>query len=120
MARVLIVDDSEHIRQLLSITLRHRGHEVTEAKNGREGLDALKNGVFDLVITDLDMPVMNGFDFLRTMRDELGEKAPTCLVLTAEPRETRERVLGLGAAGLLVKPFSPIALYDEIEKHLSA
>jgi two-component system chemotaxis response regulator CheY len=118
MARVLIIDDSEHIRQLLAITLRMKKHEVVQAENGLEGLEKLRGGGFDLVLVDLDMPVMSGLEFLERVRTEIGAKAPRCLVLTAEAREVRERALSLGAAGALTKPFSPLALFEEIAKHL--
>lgn len=118
MARILTIDDSDHIRQLLGITLRMKRHDVTEATNGQEGFDTLRNGQFDLVLCDVDMPVMTGLEFLVKVRAEIGAAAPPILILTAEPKETREQALGLGACGVLAKPFAPMALFEEIERHL--
>jgi two-component system, chemotaxis family, chemotaxis protein CheY len=119
MPRALIVDDSDHIRHLLTMTLKVKGIEVTATCDGREGLDALRShGPFDLIITDIDMPVMNGFELLEAIRDELGADAPPCLVLSGEPREVRDRALALGAKEVMVKPFEVPALLAIVEQHL--
>jgi two-component system chemotaxis response regulator CheY len=116
MARILIIDDSEHIRHLLALTLKMKKHEVTEATNGQEGFESLQGGAFDLIICDVDMPVMTGLQFLEKIRDEIGESAPPCMIITAEERDTRERAAVLGASAVLAKPFEPLALVTEIER----
>ena len=119
MPRALIVDDSDHIRHLLAMTLKVKSIEVTATRDGREGLDTLRSqGPFDLVITDIDMPVMDGFELLGAIRDELGDDAPPCIVLSGEPREVRDRAIALGAKEVIVKPFEVPALLDIIEQHL--
>lgn len=116
MARILVIDDSEHIRHLVRMTLSIRKHEVAEAENGAAGLAALRGGGFDLVICDLDMPVMGGIEFLAQARREHGPAAPPVLILTAETGDVRERALGQGAANILAKPFVATQLLAEVDR----
>lgn len=118
MAQILIVDDTENIRRLLAITLRHHKHEVAEAGNGQEALESLRREMPDLVISDIEMPVMNGLKFLEALHEEFGDGAPPVLMLTGEKERVRAQALQLGARDVLVKPFTPLDLYKRIEEHL--
>ncbi|MCX7012901.1 MAG: response regulator [Candidatus Sumerlaeota bacterium] len=115
-ARILVVEDSCEIQEIVRMTLEFGGYEVVCAGNGREGLDALQaQGPFHLVLTDLDMPVMNGVDFIRFCRADHDAKIPI-LVLTAEIPELIEKAVAAGANKVIPKPFEPIQLMGDIAR----
>jgi two-component system chemotaxis response regulator CheY len=118
-AHILIVDDSEHLQTVLKLTLEFKGHGVTVAGDGRAALEAARAEKFDLIFCDIEMPVMNGIEFVRQFRAELGSATPI-VMLTAEGDELARRALAAGATGLIHKPFEPIALLKEIDKYLAA
>ncbi len=117
--RVLVIDDADEFRDLLRLTLKFSGYDVTPAAHGLAGLEACRAGSFDLIITDFDMPVMNGLDFIRHYRAEFGTATPI-LLLTAEQSEAIERALATGASGYLAKPFSPVQLTTIVKQHLGS
>ena len=89
---VLIVDDSASMRQMLSLTLRGAGFEVLEGANGEEGIQRLagaRNGKVDLIITDVNMPVMDGLTFTRRLRSQGPARFTPILILTTESHEQR-------------------------------
>lgn len=116
-ARILIIDDSEHLRAMLSATLQFKRYRVTDAENGHAGLQAALAGPHDLILCDIDMPVMNGLEFVRRFREQVSPQTPI-LMLTAEDTDLTSRALSAGATAILYKPFEPIALLKEIERHL--
>ncbi len=116
--RILIIDDADHLREVLKMTLEFKSYEVTMASNGQEGMEAARAGTFDLIFCDIDMPVMNGMDFVRKFRAELGAETPI-VMLTAEDQSHINTALEAGANGALVKPFDPIMLLNEIEKYFT-
>lgn len=96
-ARVLIVDDNEDVRRILTLRLGLAGFEVCDAASGREGLDALRSAQWDLVLLDLVMPELDGFEVLAELRDEA--PAPPVVVITQyDDEDNRRRALALGAA----------------------
>lgn len=104
MARILAVDDSASIRFLIATALKEVGHVVEVANDGVEGLEQLRAGKFDLVITDLNMPRMNGLDFIAALRAT--NRFTPVLVLTTEVNpQLKEAAKAAGATGWLVKPF---------------
>jgi two-component system, chemotaxis family, chemotaxis protein CheY len=119
VARILVVDDSTTMRQMVSFTLTDAGHEVTEAPDGIKALEAAKAKKFDLVITDVNMPGMNGLDLVKSLR-ALGEfKFTPILVLTTESgADVKNRGREVGATGWIVKPFSPEVLIQTLRKVL--
>ena len=119
MARILVVDDSTTMRQMVSFTLTDAGHEVTEAPDGSRALEAARAKKFDLVITDVNMPGMNGLDLVKSLR-ALGEfKFTPILVLTTESgQDVKSRGREAGATGWIVKPFSPEVLIQTLRKVL--
>ena len=120
MARILAVDDSAAMRQMVGITLTGAGHEVQQAADGREALTIAERQKFDLVITDVNMPVMDGLTLVRHLRNLPNYKGVPLLVLTTEA--TTERKLegkAAGATGWLVKPFNPDRLLATVAKVLS-
>lgn len=108
---ILIVDDSRSMRQILKKILSISGFRLGkchEAGNGREALDVLESNWVDLILSDIHMPVMDGFDFLRAMRDNLDWSDLPVVLVTTESNESRLReALSLGARGYVRKPFRP-------------
>lgn len=119
MARVLAVDDSVSVRRLVAATLTEAGHHVTEASNGAEALRAAKNGSFNLIVCDLNMPIMDGLMFIKLVRTLDAYKSVPILVLTTEmdPRK-KKSARDNGATGWIVKPFDPEQLVATIKKVL--
>jgi two-component system chemotaxis response regulator CheY len=115
----LVVDDSAAVRQLVSFTLKEAGFEVREGSNGQEALDRLETGKVDLIITDLNMPVMDGITFIRNVRSRPANKFTPVLLLTTESQaEKKQEGKAAGATGWIVKPFHPQKLLDVIAKVL--
>lgn len=115
--RILTVDDSQTMRDMLAMTLQGAGYDVLQAENGQEGLDVLKGAEVDLIITDLNMPVMDGFDFIEHVRSDSTHNATPILILTTESAgEKKERGRAAGATGWIVKPFEPEKLLGVIRK----
>ena len=86
--RILIVDDSLTMRGALVKTLRHLGLKIELAENGLEGLEKVKQFQFDLIITDVDMPEMDGFTFCKTLRDESLVNATPVIILSSHDKDS--------------------------------
>jgi two-component system, OmpR family, response regulator len=118
--KILIVDDDPDIRLLLDFNLSKDGYEVLEATNGAEALDIMREYAVNLVITDLNMPIMDGYELIKNLRESPGTSRIPVLMLTAREEE---RVSRAGIANplddYLPKPFSTIGLQEKIEKLLS-
>lgn len=114
---ILIVDDSESIREVVSFTLQNEGYDV---KVGVDGVDAQKfldGSVIDLVITDLHMPNMDGIGFIKAVREHDSYKRIPILFLTTESqKEKKIEAKNAGATGWIVKPFVPAKLLAAIKK----
>jgi DNA-binding response OmpR family regulator len=112
MKKVLVIDDEEHLTSLVKAYLVKDGYQVTIANNGREGLDAVRRVHPDLIILDIMMPEMDGYEFIRVLR--VDSDTPV-IFLTAKVDE-QERVLGLelGADDYIVKPFYPRELISRV------
>jgi two-component system chemotaxis response regulator CheY len=119
MANVLTVDDSVSLRKLVASTLASAGHQVGEASNGAEGLDVLKTRTFNLIISDINMPIMDGLTFIKNVRMIAVYKFTPILVLTTEMDASKKKIAKeSGATGWLVKPFDPEQLLATIRKVL--
>ncbi|MDT8441869.1 MAG: response regulator [Desulfuromonadales bacterium] len=106
--RVLTVDDSATVRQVLSMTLSEAGYNVTEADNGANALQSFDNDCFDLVVTDLNMPRMDGIDLIRQIRSRAGTRFLPIIMLTTESQpERKQEGKKAGASGWITKPFRP-------------
>ena len=120
MAKVLMVDDSSAMRQLAALTLKSRGHQVDEAIDGEQGLDKAKSDVYDLIITDRNMPIKNGIEFTQELRQLADYKFTPILMLTTEGgQEQKTEGRKAGVTGWIVKPFNPDTLLKTVEKVLS-
>jgi two-component system chemotaxis response regulator CheY len=114
---ILTVDDSASIRQMVAMTLKSAGHEVLEAGNGAEGYDKATANAVDAVITDLNMPVMNGIEFIRKYRQHPASKGVPIILLTTESDdELKRQAKEAGATGWIVKPFKQDQLLAVVKK----
>lgn len=119
MRRALIVDDSPSMRQMVGFTLRQGGFDVIEAENGQDALQKLQASVVDLIITDLNMPVMDGITLIQHVRQQPAMKSKPILMLTTEGLAAKkEQGKAAGATGWIVKPFDPDKLLLTITKVL--
>ena len=116
MSRVLVVDDEPDVLLLCRLHLQQRGHELLEASTGSVALELARERHPDVIVVDLMLPGMTGYEVLETLKaDEQTSDIPV-LVLTAKSlRADRERSHGLGAAGFLTKPFLPSELCELVE-----
>ena len=122
LKKVLAVDDSTLIQQMYKMVLMRYKCKIVDALNGQDGLDKLaKNPDADLILLDINMPVMNGLDFIKKVK-ELGsfDHIPIVLVSTEGKEEDTMRGLALGAKGYVKKPFQPSDLHQLIEKFYPA
>lgn len=101
--RVLIVDDNEDVRHILRIRLQSAGFDVGGAADGAEGLEQLRQAKWDLVVLDLLMPRMDGFEFLSHLKEMPSSKPPVLVITQRDDAETRQRALALGAAHYVPK-----------------
>jgi len=119
LRKILIVDDSVSMRQMVSFTLRQGGYEVIEAEHGQAALNKLQSSTVDLIITDLNMPVMDGITLIQNVRKLPAMKSKPILMLTTEGLAAKkEQGKAAGASGWLVKPFDPEKLLLTIAKVL--
>jgi two-component system, chemotaxis family, chemotaxis protein CheY len=115
--RVLTIDDSKTMRDMLMLTLADAGFDVLQAVDGQDGLDVLVNERVDVVITDINMPRMDGYEVIRRLRANPDHKRTPILVLTTESEaEKRNLAREAGATGWMVKPFDPDRLVATVRK----
>lgn len=115
--RLLIVDDAISMRGLISMTLKKEGYEVVEAEDGVAALAKAKGGKFDLVISDLNMPNMDGISLIKALKADPGHRFTPIVMLTTENADSKKnegRVAG--AKAWIVKPFKPETLVAVVKK----
>ncbi|MDZ4253566.1 MAG: response regulator [Sulfuritalea sp.] len=114
---ILAVDDSTSIRQMVAFTLQNSGYEVVEAVDGVDGLDKAGTRSFNLILTDLNMPRMDGLALIRSLRALPRYATTPILILTTESSdEMKAQGKAAGATGWLVKPFDPEKLVEVVKK----
>jgi two-component system, chemotaxis family, chemotaxis protein CheY len=118
--RVLLVEDSSTMRSFVAATLETDGDwDVTQAESGFAALQLLPKGRFDLVITDVNMPDINGLELIKFVRSNPSyEKTPLIIISTEGRDRDRDRGMSLGANAYLVKPFTPEALLETVRRWL--
>lgn len=117
--KVLAVDDSATMRQLVKMTLTRSGYDVLEAEDGAKALQKATADIFDLVLSDINMPVMTGIELLRSLRKLAQYKfTPIVLVTTESQVEKKQEGKAAGATGWIVKPFEPEQLLAVVTKVL--
>ncbi|MFN2384675.1 MAG: PleD family two-component system response regulator, partial [Thermoanaerobaculia bacterium] len=110
-ARLLVVDDNEMNRDLLSRRLRQEGHAVETAVNGREALERIRSETFDLVLLDVMMPEMDGYQVLENLRAEQWlPRLPVIMISAVSELDSVVRCIELGATDYLPKPFNAVLL----------
>ncbi|CAO3353850.1 two-component system chemotaxis response regulator CheY [Azospirillum melinis] len=115
--KVMTVDDSRTMRDMVSFTLRGAGYDVVEAADGQQAMSAIATNKVDLVITDLNMPVMDGLTLIRKLRAIPAHRTLPILMLTTEADESKKAEgRAAGATGWIVKPFNPDKLVSVVQK----
>lgn len=119
MTRILAVDDSPSMRDMVRIALLGAGFQVTQAADGAEALEIARKDTFDLVLSDVNMPRMDGISLIRALRAEANYKHTPILMLTTESSADRKREgKDAGATGWIVKPFDPDQLVATMQRVL--
>jgi two-component system chemotaxis response regulator CheY len=114
---ILTVDDSRTMRDMLRLALAEAGYRVVQAIDGVDGLARLDAEGVDVIITDINMPNLDGLGFIERVRADLRHRATPILVLTTESEpEMKDRARKAGATGWIVKPFNPGKLVDAIRR----
>ncbi len=117
MTKILAVDDSASMRQMVSFTLSGAGYDVTDACDGQQALDAAKKQTFDVVVSDVNMPVMDGITLIRELRKLPQYRTTPLLMLTTESSGNKKMEgKQAGATGWIVKPFNPEQLLKTIKR----
>ena len=119
--RILLVDDSAATRTFVEATLEEEGDlDIVEAQNGFEALKLLPRGDFDLLITDINMPDINGLELVRYARTSARyEKTPVLVISTEGRQRDVDKAMALGASEYIVKPFTAETLLEVVRKHLA-
>jgi two-component system chemotaxis response regulator CheY len=114
---ILAVDDSGSLRQMVTFSLKSAGYDVVQAVDGQDGLDKAKQKTVDLVLTDQNMPIMDGLTLIKNLRS-LGsyQNVPILMLTTESSDEMKAKGKAAGANGWLVKPFDPKRLIEVVQK----
>jgi two-component system chemotaxis response regulator CheY len=117
---ILIVDDSASIRQMVEVTLKSSNYRVTAAKDGQEAYELCQKNSYDFVLTDQNMPRMDGLTLIKSLRALAGYQATPIVVLTTEASDAmKAQGRAAGATGWMVKPFDPAKLLQVAAKVLN-
>lgn len=114
---VLIVDDDEDVLSLVALILESEGYDVKVAKNGREGLESLQREMPDLVLLDMKMPVMNGWEFAREFHARYKSRVPIIVITAAQ--DAKKRARETAANGWIGKPFDLDTLLDTVGRYVA-
>lgn len=114
---ILAVDDSGSLRQMVAFSLKAAGYDVVSAVDGQDGLDKAKEKTVDLVLTDQNMPIMDGLTLITNLRGLASyQKVPILMLTTESSDEMKAKGKAAGANGWLVKPFDPKRLIEVVQK----
>ena len=117
--KIMTVDDSASVRQMVSFTLKGAGYEVIEAEDGKDALAKLNGSGVQMVVTDLNMPNMNGIELIKALRAQAAYKFVPIVFLTTESQDAKKQEgKAAGATGWIVKPFKPDQLLAVVKKVL--
>jgi two-component system, chemotaxis family, chemotaxis protein CheY len=117
--RIMTVDDSASVRQMVSFTLKDAGYEVVEAVDGKDAFAKIQASPANMVITDLNMPNLDGIGLIRTLRGHPSFKFTPIIMLTTESQDSKKQEgKAAGATGWIVKPFKPEQLLAVVKKVL--
>jgi two-component system chemotaxis response regulator CheY len=119
--KILLVDDSASVRTVAGIALRGAGYEVLEAANGQEGLGKLTGDKIHLIISDVNMPIMDGITFLKQVKQHPSYRFTPVIMLTTEAGEDKKQEgRAAGAKAWITKPFQPQNMLDAVSKLILA
>jgi two-component system chemotaxis response regulator CheY len=122
--QALIVDDSSVMRKIVERALRQAGLDsmhVYEAGNGSEGLEVLRSSKVDLILSDINMPMMDGLEFLKQIKDQnLAQGVPVVMITTESSEEHVKQAIAAGARGYIRKPFTPEQVKERVLPLLKA
>lgn len=119
MAKILVVEDEAHIARVMTIWLSRHGHEIVEAANGRVALEVLDREEVDLIISDMNMPMLDGLGLVTAVRNERGLQMPILLVTARCDQRTLATQLEPLNVKICPKPFVPSRLVTDIEEMLA-
>lgn len=118
--RILVIDDAAAIRQVVELALQSREYKVVQASDGEEGLRQMKETRIDLVICDVNMPKVDGIEFLRSLKQDAAYAScrftPVIMLTTEAGEAMKEKGKDLGAKVWLIKPFKPEQLLNAVDK----
>ncbi|MDP8566985.1 response regulator [Methylophilus aquaticus] len=118
---ILTVDDSGSLRQMVTFSLKAAGYDVVQAVDGQDGLNKAKEKTVDLVLTDQNMPIMDGLTLIANLRSLASyQKIPILMLTTESSDEMKAKGKAAGANGWLVKPFDPKRLIEVVQKVIGA
>jgi two-component system chemotaxis response regulator CheY len=116
---IMTVDDSASVRQMVSFTLKNAGYDVVEAADGTDAMTKLGSTTVHMLITDLNMPNMDGIELIKAVRSDGGHKFIPIIMLTTESQDAKKQEgKAAGATGWIVKPFKPEQLTAVVKKVL--
>jgi CheY-like chemotaxis protein len=119
MAKILVADDDRDVRELSIFTLRFAGHEVLGASNGEEAINQAKVNNPDLILMDVRMPKMNGYDACKVLKSDPNTSSIPVVFLSARAQESEVQAgLNVGAVDYILKPISPDQLTEKVKFHL--
>jgi CheY-like chemotaxis protein len=118
MASILIVEDHPTMRDAMRLVLEEDGYQVEEASDGEAGIAMVRDHTPDVVLLDLNIPVVSGAEVLETLKADPSTSEVLVVVVTATGEEGRRKALSQGADGYITKPFSPLALLRTVERVL--
>ena len=120
MAHILVVEDESHIARVMSLWLTRHGHTIVEAANGQIALDRLASETVDMIISDMNMPVLNGMELVAAVRGELKLDVPFMLLSARCDQEKLGKQMEPYHVHLFPKPFVPSRLVADIDRLLTA
>ncbi len=116
---IMTVDDSASVRQMVSFTLKEAGYDVIEACDGKDALSKINNAQLNLIVTDLNMPNMDGIELIKNVRANPAHRFVPIIMLSTESQDAKKQEgKAAGATGWIVKPFKPEQLLAVIKKVL--
>ncbi len=119
--KILSVDDSPSVRKLVEFTLKSKGFQVSSAEDGLAALELMAKEQFDAIVLDINMPRMNGLEFLEKVKaDDVYAPIPVIMLTTEGQEEDQDKAMDLGATAYIVKPFKPTLLLRIIDKTLAS
>ena len=115
--KILVVDDQESIQKALYHMLSSEGYEISTANNGQEALDSINQNSFDLVISDINMPIMNGLELLKNMKANK-INIPLLFITSSDKDETLNEAVKFGINGIIEKPFNMLSTLEIIREKI--